>query len=55
MEYFVKARGEVCLVDKNSVPGLSIRTMCMLLFVRCHCYYEHHKWGEAQHQYQKGL
>ena len=42
-------------IDKNAVPGLSMRTMCRLLGVRRQGYYEHHKRGETQRQYRERL
>jgi hypothetical protein len=42
-------------IDKNAVPGLSIRTMCRLLGVRRQGYYEYHKRGETQRQLRERL
>lgn len=42
-------------IDKNAVPGLSMRTMCRLLKVRRQGYYEYHKRGESQREYRDRL
>lgn len=42
-------------IDKNAVPGLSMRAMCRLLNVRRQGYYEYHRRGESQRQYRERL